>query len=100
MTGFQCTNCHYESMTKTTFCPRCSKRDLVEMNVPTEGEVYSYTTIQVAPPEYAHLAPYQVALVQLTENLKVTAFLQDKVQIGDKVRLQEQTDHAFIFTVI
>lgn len=99
MTGYECSNCKYESITATVFCPRCGNKGLTEINVPTEGEVYSYTTVHIAPPEFADLAPYQVVLVQLTKHLRVTAFLQGKVQIGDIVRLKEIRDQAFIFTV-
>lgn len=80
------------------FCPRCGNRGLEKIEVPTEGKVYSYTKIHVAPPEYADLAPYHVVLVQLTDNLRVTAYVQENVQIGETIRFKEVRDKAFIFT--
>lgn len=100
MVGFKCEKCHYESINKTTFCPNCGERNLFEMNVSDEGEIYSYTTIHFGPLEFVEYAPYQVALVQLTENLKVTGFLTEPVEIGQKVKLKEVKEKAFIFEAI
>lgn len=99
MTGYECTNCHNESITKTIFCPRCGSKYIQSIDVPKIGKVYSFTTIYIAPPEYVDLAPYQIALVQLTEKLKITAFLQEEIRIGDSVGFKEMRNKAFIFTV-
>jgi len=100
MVGYKCRNCRYESITPAIFCPQCSKQQFEEVNVPDQGEVYSFTTIRVPPPEFASIAPYQVALVQLTEKLQVTAFIKEAVQIGDCVKLKEIKNKAFIFEPI
>lgn len=100
MVGFKCENCEYESINKTTFCPKCGERGLVEMKLSSEGEIYSYTTTHFGPVEFKDFAPYQVALVKLTDKLKVTAFLDEPVQIGQKVRLKEVKNQAFIFESI
>ena len=65
--------------------------------LPTNGTVYSFTIIRVAPPEYVDFAPYTVALIQLTENLRITAFIQEAVSIGEKVRWKETKNQTFIF---
>lgn len=82
---------------QTAFCPRCSSQQFEEIQVSDYGEVYSYTTIRVAPSEFIDVAPYQVALVQLTEQIKVTAFLKETVQIGDHVQFKEIKNKAIIF---
>lgn len=99
MTGYQCVNCEYSSITETVFCPQCGHKGLNVIQVPTKGKVYSYTTIHVAPPEFISLAPYQVALVELTDHLKVTAFLEEDIKIGDEVFLKEIKNQKYIFTV-
>lgn len=99
MIGYRCTNCEHKSITKSIFCPKCRSKEIESFAAPTEGTVYSFTTIHIAPPEFVDLAPYHVALVELTEGLKVTAFLQDEVEIGDSVRFVEEKDQAFIFAL-
>lgn len=97
MKGYQCSNCQYETMIAIRFCPKCRQQSFQEMTVPSEGIVYSFTTIRVAPPEYEAYAPYQVALVSLTNNLRVTAFMQEEIAIGDEVVFKEVRDSAFVF---
>ncbi len=97
MKGYQCTNCPYETMVEVAFCPQCRQQAFKEKEVPNIGEVYSFTTIRVAPPEFAVFAPYQVALVSLTDKLKITAFIQEDIAIGDSVILKEVREKAFVF---
>lgn len=84
-------------MVEVAFCPRCRQQVFKEKDVPNIGEVYSFTTIRVAPPEFAGFAPYQVALVSLTDKLKITAFIQEDIAIGDRVILKEVREKAFVF---
>lgn len=60
--------------------------------------MYSFTVIHIAPAEYAHLAPYTVALVQLKDSTaKLTVRIQENVQIGDPVQLDEMKDGTYIY---
>lgn len=97
MKANECSNCHYQTITELAFCPKCQQQAFKEITVPNEGTVYSFTTIRVAPPEYIRYAPYQVALVALTNQLKVTAFIQQEVAIGDSVVFKEVRDNAYVF---
>lgn len=98
MDAFRCGNCDYESITFKYYCPTCSHAGgLQKFSTVDEGEVYSYTTIHVAPPQFADEAPYQVVLVQLTDKLKVTGWMKEKVEIGDRVKLKELKDGRYVF---
>lgn len=97
MKGYQCEHCQYETIATILFCPQCHQQAFQEKEFPHEGEVYSFTTIRVAPPEFVKYAPYNVALVSLTDKVKVTAFVQEKVNIGDRVQWKETRDQAYIF---
>jgi|SRR5690606_2869634 uncharacterized protein len=97
MKAFVCSNCGEESITERFLCPKCQSREFVKKDIPEVGEVYSYTTIHVAPPEYAYLAPYHVVLVKLSDRLKVTALMKEKVSIGDKVQFISIQNGAYIF---
>jgi|SRR5699024_7708639 len=97
MRGYQCEHCQYKTMAAIRFCPHCHKQSFLEKDFPNNGEVYSYTTIHVAPPEFVQYAPYNVALISLTNNVKVTAFIQEEITIGDQVQWKENRDQAYIF---
>lgn len=100
MKAFVCSNCGEESMTERFLCPKCRSRQFEKKQIPEVGEVYSYTTIHVAPPEFEDLAPYNVVLVRLSEKLKVTAFMKEKVSIGEKVQFTSIQNGAYIFEKI
>ena len=60
--------------------------------------MHSYTVIHIAPAEFAHLAPYTVALIQLDDvNLKLTARMASETAIGDAAELVRIEDGAFIY---
>src|SRR5690625_1710728 len=96
MQGYRCKNCHAESITKTTFCPKCQSQTFELFTLPTIGTGYSFTIIRVAPPEYEDFAPYTVALIQLTENLGITAFIKEVDSIGENVRWKETKNQTLI----
>lgn len=90
--------CGIESITKKVYCHQCGKEIVNVRDVADRGTIYSYTVIHVAPAEYAHLAPYTVALIELEgTTAKLTARLSEEVVIGDKVVLEEEVDGAYVF---
>lgn len=88
-------------MSNKYVCPKCLKGKLEELEVPSTGTVYSFTDIHVAPSEFADIAPYTVALVQLDEAKgKVTVRVNEPVQIGDKVELENVEKGAYLYRKI
>lgn len=82
--GQTCTACGHVTGAPKAACARCGVRDLTVSRLATEGEVYSETTITVAPEGYN--APYKVALVSLGE-ARVLARVAEDAEIGDIVSL-------------
>ena len=80
--GVTCTDCGRSYATPFLVCDECSSRDLETTTLPREGEVYSETTVQVAPVDFE--APYQVGLVDV-DGAKVMARLEGDAAIGDRV---------------
>lgn len=99
MKVYEC--CGVESVTKKVYCSTCRNEITNEREVPDEGTVYSFTVIHIAPAEYAHLAPYTVALVQLKgSKAKLTVRIDEAVQIGDAVKLDQIVDGTYIYKKI
>jgi uncharacterized OB-fold protein len=84
--GLHCGECDRTHGTPKAACPYCGSRTLETVELPTEGEVYTETTINV-PPEGIDGRGYQVALVEVGD-ARITARLVDQdVAIGDEVVL-------------
>lgn len=93
--------CGNESIAKKYFCPECGETQFEEREVSDNGTVYSFTKIHIAPAEFAHIAPYNVVLVELDEaNAKVTTRIEEDVAIGDKVSLDRIENEAYIYKKI
>ncbi|TQR21390.1 OB-fold domain-containing protein [Psychrobacillus vulpis] len=85
-------------MAKKYVCPKCLKGKFEYLEVSSNGSVYSFTDIHIAPAEFADIAPYTIALIQLDEaNVKVTARVNTPVQIGEKVELEKMDKGAYIY---
>lgn len=82
--GQECTDCEHVLGTPKSVCPACSGRSLVTVRLPTSGEVFSETTIEVTPEGLDDR--YQVAVVDLGST-RLLARVADEVEIGDSVAL-------------
>lgn len=82
--GQRCPDCGHVTGAPKAACARCGERDLVVEALPTAGEVYTETTIAVAPAGFD--GPYRVGVVQLGES-RVLGRIPDDAAIGDGVAL-------------
>ena len=90
--------CGKDSISKKYYCPDCGESEFEEKEVSDDGRIYSYTKIHIAPAEFSDITPYNVILVDLDEaNAKVTARIEEEVEIGDKVTLDRLENKAYIY---
>lgn len=84
--GQECSECGRVQGTPKAACPHCSSRDLQTVSLPTEGVVYTETTINV-PPEGIDERGYQVAVVDLGDARVMGRLVEQDVDIGETVEL-------------
>jgi uncharacterized OB-fold protein len=82
--GQRCPDCGHVTGAPKAACARCGARDLVVEALPTTGEVYTETTIAVAPEGFE--SPYRIGVIQLGE-ARVLGRIPDEAAIGDAVAL-------------
>lgn len=96
---FKCNSCDYASVSSKYTCPKCRTGKLAAKEVSPKGTVFSFTDIHIAPAEFAGIAPYTIALIQLDEaDVKVTARMDGPVEIGDQADLDKVEDGAYLYT--
>lgn len=61
----RCLACGYVMYPPKIRCPVCGSRELREEKLPREGEVLSYTVIQVPPKGFEEFTPLIIALIKL-----------------------------------
>jgi uncharacterized OB-fold protein len=55
-----------------------------------DGVVYTETIVHAAPEQYAADAPYQLAIIELDDGIRITGRILERAQIGDRVRFVEE----------
>ena len=80
--GQECTDCGHVTAAPKAACARCGSLAIDTVSLPTEGEVYSETTITVPPEGFE--GEYQLAVVDLGD-ARVLVRIEDIVDIGDRV---------------
>ncbi len=89
LSGTKCNKCGLVTYPPKAACPRCGSRDVIEIELPREGEVLTYTILNVPIKGFEDYAPLVIALIKLGE-AKVLAQLTDvrpeEVKVGMKVK--------------
>jgi uncharacterized OB-fold protein len=91
LVGEVCPHCNNKIFPPRDICPTCEKEAKTPFTFSGKGEVYSFSTIHVAPAGFEKFAPYMVALIRLAEGPLITAQLTDvneeEVKIGMPVEM-------------
>jgi uncharacterized OB-fold protein len=82
--GQECPDCGKVQGTPKAACPDCGSTDLETVELPSEGTVYTETTIHV-PPAPIKERGYQVVVVQLGDARVMGRLTDGEVDIGDSV---------------
>ncbi|MEH7336067.1 OB-fold domain-containing protein [Neobacillus drentensis] len=94
---YECARCEKQFVQRKWICPNCKNNEFLKKNISGEGRVFSHTTIHVSTKEFSHLTPYSVALIELSEGLRVTGRVTDQVAIDDKVKCISYFDNTYVF---
>lgn len=100
----ECKICRSLAIPPQYFCRKCGSVENVEAAIPSEGAIYSHTTIRVAPDKFRQDSPYSIAIVELAQSLRVTARIDAKegesLKIGQKVLFDRIDERGYWFQVV
>lgn len=102
LTVLACENCNDEELyiPPKYVCPKCYEKSFKEIEIESNGVIYSYTNIYAATEKFLSEAPYYVILVELDNVGLVTARLTGgEPNIGDKVSLSRMEDNVYWFSL-
>jgi len=89
--GRQCLDCQNITFPPRIICPKCKSNNVKEYDLKGIGKIFSYTIIYQAPDVFDKTVPYAVALIDLEENVRITAQLTDidlsEIKIGMDVEM-------------
>lgn len=84
--GQRCNDCEHVTAAPKAACARCGSRDLEADELPTTGEIYTETRLEVVPEGFD--GPHHVVLVEVDE-ARVMAHVPKSVEIGQTVELTD-----------
>ena len=85
-------------------CRRCGAPTILSVNLSGRGTLTSFTTIRVPPTVFLGQEPYDIAVIDLDEGLRVTARLTvpegREAGIGDPAVFEEMLPYGPVFRLI
>jgi len=87
----KCKKCGKIFFPPRLICSNCKSREFEKIKLNDTGKIVTFTTIRVAPEQFSTQVPYNVAVVELNEGVRLTAQVVDckpeDVAIGKQVKL-------------
>lgn len=86
----QCKKCGVKYFPPQADCPKCKTSDMEWREVSPEGELLTWTVINIKPASFSHMQDYVVGIVKMPEGFNITAWIEGDpkaLKPGTKVRL-------------
>ncbi len=102
--AFACDACKGLFAKRQHSCRRCGAPTILSVNLSGRGTLASFTTIRVPPTVFLGQEPYDVAVIDLDEGLRVTTRLTvpdgREAGIGDPAIFEEMRPYGPVFRLI
>jgi uncharacterized OB-fold protein len=102
--AFACDGCTGLSVRPLSRCRRCGASAVRPIHLSGRGALTSFTTIRVPPTVFLGQEPYDIAVIDLDEGLRVTARLAvpegREAMIGDPVIFHEMRPYGPVFRLV
>ena len=102
--AYQCDTCKSFSAPPYGSCGRCGVGALRSVILSGRGTLLSFTTIRIPPARYKGQEPYDIAVIDLEEGLRVTARLKVPVRreatIGEGVVFEGLVEEGPLFRLV
>jgi len=90
--GAKCIKCGKIMLPPRPICIQCYSENLEWVKLENKGKLLTYTIIHVAPPQFQHLVPYAVGIIELEKGLKLPGMIKgidfDKIKIGMELKIE------------
>ncbi|MDA4123047.1 MAG: Zn-ribbon domain-containing OB-fold protein [Thaumarchaeota archaeon] len=91
----KCKSCGEVSFPPQADCPKCMSGEAEWVDMGTDGELLTFTYVQVTPTSFVESDPYTVAVCRLPGGQKVLAWTEgltrEQLKVGMKLRLEART---------
>ncbi len=72
----RCVRCQHVMVPPRQICSSCRSSTVEWMQLGHKGKLVTYTIVHVAPPQFKHMTPYAVGIVEMPEGVKLPSIIR------------------------
>ena len=90
----RCVRCQHIMVPPRQICSECRSSTVEWMQLGTKGKLVTYTVVHVAPPQFRHMTPYTVGIVEMPEGVKLPSIIRASRLESLKVGMELEADFS------
>jgi len=75
-------------------CPKCRSSRVEWVQLGTQGKLVTYTVVHVSPPQFKHMTPYAVGIVEMEEGVKLPSIIRTSRLESLKIGMELEVDFS------
>lgn len=92
----RCVRCRHIMVPPRTICSNCRSSRVEWTQLGNKGKLTTYTVVHVAPPQFKHMTPYAVGIVEMAEGVKLPSIIRvarlESLKIGMDLEVDFSTN--------
>ena len=90
----RCVRCRHVMIPPRNICTNCHNTQVEWVELGPRGKLATYTVIHVAPPQFKHMTPYAVGIVEMSEGVKVPSIIRTSRLESLKIGMELEVDFS------
>ena len=90
----RCVRCRHIMIPPREICTSCRSSRVEWMQLGKKGKLVTYTVVHVAPPQFRHMTPYAVGIIEMEEGVKVPSIIRTSRLEDLKIGLELEVDFS------
>src|SRR2546422_2741946 len=90
----RCVRCRHLMVPPRQICSECGSSTGEWVQLGTKGKLVTYTVVHVAPPQFKHITPYAVGIVDIEEGVKLPSIIRTSRLESLKIGMELEVDFS------
>ncbi len=92
--GVRCVRCRHIMVPPRSICNNCRSSRVEWTQLGSKGKLTTYTVVHVAPPQFKHMTPYAVGIVEMAEGVKLPSIIRVARLESLKIGMELEADFS------
>ncbi len=90
----RCVRCRHVMVPPRAICPNCRSSRVDWVQLAQRGKLVTYTIVHVSPPQFKHMAPYAVGIVEMPEGVRMPSIIRTSRLESLKIGMELEVDFS------